>query len=80
MINQEIINQGRAAAELLSSETFKLVIQSLRIEAFKAWAGSLADDKEGREEMYYFQLALSKIEARLLGMQDSAKVEALKQD
>lgn len=80
MPDQEIINKGRAAAELLNSDCFKQVMASLRVDAFKNWAGSQPTDKEGREQMYMLQLALSHLENRLGAAVDNGRIEESRKD
>lgn len=78
MINQDVINKGRLAKQLLESEAFKVIVDGLKRDACEAWMQTAPDAKDAREDLYYMQVALAHIQTKLTGMSDNGRIEQMK--
>ena len=79
MINYDIVNLGTAAKSFVESDVFKTVIDALKKDACENWIKTPTEAKDAREDLYFLQVALATIEARLQGMIASGRIEASKE-
>lgn len=74
-INEDAIRKGQAAQALMQHPDFILVVDTVRLEAFRAIANSDPSQKEAREQAYYLLLATDKIKNNLDALVGNAKFE-----
>jgi len=63
---QETVQRGLAAADLLAHPTFREIIHSLTVEAFSVFTETKPSDNQEREAQYNLCQGLKAIEAELL--------------
>jgi hypothetical protein len=63
---QETVQRGLAAADLLAHPVFSEVIRSLTVEAFAVFTETKPSEKQSREDQYNLCQGLKAIEAELL--------------
>lgn len=78
MADQETIKLGNAAATLLASSDFTLVVEKLRSDILISWTQTPSDHPEVREQLYYLQLALAQIVGKAQALISNGKVETQK--
>lgn len=77
-MNQETINLGKSAQELMDSEIYRRVVESLKKDAYGAWLETTTDAVQVREDLYFMQKALRHIETRLIAYVDNGRIEQVK--
>ena len=75
---EDAIRKGAAAKALLENPDFKLALDTVRLEAFKGWAGSKPDEGTKREEFYYLLQATDKLKDNLNALVANARFEERK--
>lgn len=75
MSSDDAIRKGQAAKALLENADFNIAIDTVRLEAFKGWAGSDSSEREKREEYYYLLQATDRLKDNLKALVTNARFE-----
>jgi len=75
MTREDLIKRGHAAKALLENSDFILAMDTVRLDAFKGWAGSIPSQNAEREEQYYLLQAVDKLKNNLEALSSSARFE-----
>jgi hypothetical protein len=78
MANKDTI--ARKARELLSDETFRLILNDLKNRTLKDWANTAPGEQTKREEHWRDLQAVARLETHLQALVDGAKLDLRKAD
>lgn len=73
------IELAQKAEQLLQSELLKDVFAELKRDAYESWLRTETANVSGREDLFYFSIALGRVEQKISALADGGKIEAAKQ-
>lgn len=75
MANDDLIRKGYAAKAMLENSDFKIALDTVKVQAFRAWSQSAPADLAAREEHYNLLRAIDKLTDNLQALVDSGRIE-----
>jgi hypothetical protein len=70
---------AQKAKQLLESQLLDDVFSALKKEAYESWYCTDPASKDAREDLYYYHVALAKIENKIKSLADEVKIESAKE-
>jgi len=80
MDQQQEINRGQQATELLNHPLMQEAISTLRSQYQAAWEASPARDKEGREELWKLLKTLGAVEGHLKQVIETGRMATIQRE
>ena len=79
MTNEEMVQRGRRAEQLMNDTMLKEALDAIESEILEQWEACPARDVEGREELWKYHKTAKKLRLILKGTMESGKVGAFRE-